>query len=127
MVKIIDEMIQGRDALLEAALDPAPLGGGDDSRHEVEREDLLQARMLAIDIEGNPHLQERGLSGSLPIEQLAFRKLLDIGQQRPRGGSRLSVFPEHFVEKFADFVTLKSHEKSFADQLWFDRYGDGFQ
>src|ERR1035437_1389827 len=49
VVKVIDEQVQRVNALLETLFQPAPLDRRDNARHNVEREDLLHARLLAVD------------------------------------------------------------------------------
>jgi len=104
-------MIQGGDPLLEASLDEAPLGRGHDARHQVEGKNLLHACVLAIDVERDAHLQQRALGGSLPVEQFAFREVLDVVHQFPGGSSWLAVLAENFVEELIEFVLLESHGK----------------
>jgi len=127
VVEVLDEMVQGGNPLLEAALNAAPLGGRHDARHKIERENLLHPGALAIDVESDAHLQERALGGSLPFQQLAVREVFDVVHQPPGRGARLPVIPEHFIEEITDFVTLKSHNKSLAGQFSTDRHIHGFQ
>ena len=41
VVDVVDEQVQRPDALLQPALDPVPLVGGDQAGDRVERDDLL--------------------------------------------------------------------------------------
>ena len=50
--------VERADALLQPALDPAPLLGADDARHEVERKNPLRALRVAIDVERDALPQE---------------------------------------------------------------------
>jgi hypothetical protein len=43
VVDVLEEEVEGGDALGEAALDGGPLGGGDDARDRVVGEDALGA------------------------------------------------------------------------------------
>ena len=110
MVEVVEEEVRRVDSLLQAALDAAPLGGGHDARHEVERENLFRAGALSINVEGDAHLKQRTLSGLLAVEQFAFGQALDIPHQRPRRGARLAVLTEPFVEEWAGEVTAKIHK-----------------
>jgi hypothetical protein len=60
-----------------------PLGGGHNARHKVEKEELFRARPLTIDVESGVHLQHPVFYCSLPVDQLAFCKVLDIFHQLP--------------------------------------------
>ncbi len=61
LVDIEDEEVQRGDALNEAGLDPLPLAGGDDARHEVERKDPLGPLLLAVHREGDALVHQREL------------------------------------------------------------------
>src|ERR1035437_9513154 len=99
VVKVIDEQVQRVNALLETLFQPAPLDRRDNARHNVEREDLLHARLLAVHIEGDPHLHQRALGGRLSPHKLPLRKRLNAVHQvaRARAG-RLGVRQELVIE-----------------------------
>ena len=71
VVDVVDEEVQRVDALLEAPLDPVPLGRRHDARDEIEGKDPLGAGAVAVDVERDPHVQERALGRLLPAQQLA--------------------------------------------------------
>ena len=54
-VDVVEVMLQRLDPLRDAALEPRPFGGGDDARHEVERE----RPFLAGQRERDPLVDER--------------------------------------------------------------------
>ena len=62
VIDVVDEAVQGRDALRQAALHVAPLGRRDDARDQVERDQALGARAIgvlrAIDREGDADAAE---------------------------------------------------------------------
>ena len=99
VVDVVDEQVQRADPLLEAALDPVPFGGRDDPRDDVERKDPLGAGAVAVDVERDPHVQQRALGRLLAAQQLAVRHRLDQLDQRPGGRSRLAAGLEHLVEE----------------------------
>ena len=74
MVNVINEQIQRVNALLEPLFQPAPLDRRDNARHNVEREDLFHAGLLAVHIERNPHLHQHPLGGRLAPYKLPRRK-----------------------------------------------------
>ena len=89
LVDVQQEQVERGDALDQAVLDDLPLGGGDDARHEVEREDALEAFLLAGDGEGDA-LADQGqrLEPLAPVD-LGPGEGLDAADERPvvRAGS----------------------------------------
>jgi hypothetical protein len=83
-VDVEQEEVQGGDALHEAGLDPLPLLGGNDARHEVEREDALDALLLAVHREGDALVQEGEM-----LQALATLDL--VGGERLQDGDDLLV------------------------------------
>ena len=73
MINVIDEKVQRSNPLLEAGIDSAPFGGGNNSGKNIEREDLFDSGLFAIDIESDAHLEQRLLGGLLPGQQLSLR------------------------------------------------------
>src|SRR4029077_19166564 len=57
-VGVVDEEVEGRDSLLEPALDAVPFFELDDARDDVEGPDLLGPGGMAVDAEGDPHVEE---------------------------------------------------------------------
>ncbi len=47
VVNVVDEFVEGVDALLQAALDPVPFLGADDARNQVEGKNASGARRIA--------------------------------------------------------------------------------
>ena len=97
VIDVVDEQIQGLDALLEPALDVLPLARLDNPRHDVEGPDLFGSRLVAIDVERDAHVQQ-GQIGSLlaPFEFPFGKRGQPLGQhlgQRPW----TTVGLEHFV------------------------------
>ena len=83
VIDIVDEGVEGVDPLLETALDVVPLGGGHDSRDQIEREDALGSRGVSIDVEGDAHLKQQTLGGVFVAQQMALGQGLDRFQQKP--------------------------------------------
>ena len=71
--------------------------GGDDARDQVEGEDAFGPGGVAVDVEGDAHLQQQTLGGVFIAEQLTgverLDDFLDQLDVRPRRPSRL----EHLV------------------------------
>jgi hypothetical protein len=63
VIKIVNEQVQGADALDEALLDARPFRGGNNARNQVERKRFFDPRAFAIDVESDAGLDERAVSG----------------------------------------------------------------
>ena len=61
MIDVVQERVQRRHALLHARLQPPPLGGGDDARDAVERQDAVDRAGLGIDGEGDAEVDQVAL------------------------------------------------------------------
>ena len=100
VVDVVDEQIQRFDALAQAGLDAGPLVVADDPRQYVERPDLLDPGLVAVDVEGNAHVAEVQLRGDLAVAELVERyapKPLNEGAARVAGNFRGR---EHLIERF---------------------------
>jgi hypothetical protein len=69
-IDVAQEKVERGDALGEAALDPVPLGGGDQARQKIVREDALGAFVAAVDGEGDALGEEREVGRLLAALQL---------------------------------------------------------
>ena len=98
VIDVVDEVVQGGDALLQAALDLVPRAPGDDAGHNVEGEDAFGAVSVVVDVERDPHSQEGARGRLLTAQQLPFGQPLDaldegtrLARQRQRADSRASA------------------------------------
>ena len=82
VVDVVQEEVQRLHPLLEAPLQDAPLARRNDPRHEVERDQPLRARVLAVDREGDADAVE----GAFRLLAL-LRDLLGRGALEPVGES----------------------------------------
>ena len=64
-VDVVEERAQRGDPLGQPALDPGPVGGGDDARDQADREDLLGAPLVGVDREGDALVVQRQLGQRL--------------------------------------------------------------
>ena len=90
-VDVEQEVVERADALSDAARDARPIGGGDDARDQVEREDALRAARVGVDREGDAALQEDRVDGRDAMTEVGRR---DRRERRGEGGivgSRHSV------------------------------------
>ena len=103
VVDVADEEIERGDPLHEPGFELLPLDGRDDPRHEIEREDALDALLLAIDGEGDALVdQAQSLQPLAPVH-LGLRERLE------RGDERLVVTPRRAggVERFVVSALLR--------------------
>ena len=71
MVNVVDEDIQGMNALAKAAIDDRPFIGSHDSGNDIEGKDTLRTFLIAINVKSDAH-PEQGLLCRLLIDpQLA--------------------------------------------------------
>ena len=110
MVKIVDEQVQRVNALLEPPLQPEPLRRRDDARHDVEREDLLHSRLLAVHVESDSHLHQRSLSGRLSPRKLTRRQRLNGVQQVGRARACHLRLRQELVIEAPYLIAGKIHE-----------------
>ena len=109
VIDVVYEEVERADALLQAALDEVPFVRRDDPRHEIEREDPLGSGVVAVDAEGNPHVQERAFRRLLATKELAVGQRFDELAERARRRPRLAVGVEHLIEETAGFVVGEPH------------------
>ena len=114
VVNVVDEQVQRTDALLEAGVNAGPLLGGHDARKDVEGENFLHAGLLAIDVEGDAHLEQQALGGALAVEDFAGGKGGQRVEQPARTGTRAGGGGEHFVVESAHIVIVKAHNSGFG-------------
>ena len=119
VIKIVQEKIQCRDALRQAAFQHLPLFVWDDARQQIERENLLRARRVAIDIERHALPHEREVHRlALEMEFLGgdgLEQLAELGIV----GSNLAAGRNHFIEKSCRVVTVEKIAVGFG----FERAG----
>src|SRR4051812_30606692 len=76
-VNVLDEQVDGADALLEACGEVRPFAGGEDAGDDVEGNDPLRRFLVAINGEGDAERAEGGLGGLLAPLQLGRRKVVE--------------------------------------------------
>src|SRR6266404_318146 len=67
VINIIDEQVQCADTLLKPLFNARPFRGRNNPWQDIKRENLLHPRLLAINIEGDAHLQQGSLRCLLTI------------------------------------------------------------
>ena len=97
VVDVVEEGVQRPRPLLHAALEPAPLGLGEDPRHHVEGDQPLGVAALAVDREGDADAAEQRLGLLLLLREHLGRGGLDPVHQPGIGRTDL-VAVEHLVE-----------------------------
>ena len=109
VIDVVNEEVERADALLQAALDEAPFRRRDNPRHEIERKDPLGSGVVAVDAEGNAHVQERAFRRLLATKEFAVGQSFDELAERARRRPRLAVGVEHLIEETAGFVVGEPH------------------
>ena len=91
VVDVVDEQVQRVDALPQAPVDPVPLLGRDQARHEVERKDLLLAAVIAVDVERDAHVHQVALGGALPSLEVPLGQGVDPVHEEAELAARRAV------------------------------------
>ena len=73
MINVLEKQIKGGDALGETRLDLPPLGASDNARQQIVREDLFRAFLTAVNVEGDPLIQEGKIRRLLAPPELIRR------------------------------------------------------
>src|SRR5262249_25080951 len=109
VIDVVDEFVQGMNALLQAAFDVVPIGGRNDSWNQVEREDPFRAGRVSINVESDAQLKKQAFGGVFITQKMP------VGQRFDRLEKKLDVRPgmpvalEHLVEKPLRPVSGKVH------------------
>ena len=103
MIDIVQESVERPHALFDPGRQPAPFGGGENARHDIEGDQPFRGLFGAIDRKGD----------ALPAEQSfgLFEGSFDIGLGKLGhplmdlrvGLAHLAVLQDHFIEKAASF------------------------
>ncbi len=104
VVDVLQEQVEGEQALRQAALDDAPLGAGDDARQDVVGEDPLGAFVVAVDREGDALVQEGTVGGLLAVPPLGGGQLEEAIEKQAVGVPRHVAGREHLVERGVELV-----------------------
>jgi hypothetical protein len=97
MVDVVDEGVEGADALLEAVLETNPLLGRKHPGHDVERDQPFGAFFLAVDRERDTDAVEEGVRlGALLRQALGGLSLQPLGVT-PVVGARRTTVRIHFI------------------------------
>ena len=86
VIEVVDETIEGDNALLQSRLDVTPFGGLHDAGDDVEWKDALRAGLLPVHVEGDPHVEQGQLGRLLTAPQLAIREAVDTSRAAPERG-----------------------------------------
>ena len=99
VVDVVQEEVQRLHALAQPARQALPAGAGDDVRDDVERDQPLGARGLAVDGEGDADAVEEQVGG-LPVLRDASRRraLQPLGKSRVMRPDR-PLLGVHLVEQ----------------------------
>ncbi len=109
MINVVEEEVEGVDALSQAGLDAVPLRGLHDARHDIERQHALDAGAVAVDVERDAQVDERRVSRLLQPSELAVRQGFDRLDQQACFLARAAIAVEQFVEPGAGVISLEEH------------------
>ena len=104
VVEVVDEMIERREPLHEAALDPRPFRGLDRARDHVERPRAVDVLTFGVDGERDAHFRDRALGVALTLGELAFAERREVARELRGRGPRFAGRGEELVEERARLV-----------------------
>ena len=91
VVDVLEKQVDRRQPLRQAALERAPLGGGDDARQQVERKDPLGALLVAVDGEGDALGQEGPVGLDLALASSPAEEAAELVEERPAVRARAAA------------------------------------
>ena len=109
MIQVVDEEIQGGNALPQPRFEPVPFLGGNDAWNQVERERLLHTAVVRIHVERDARLDQRPVRGALTRLKLCDGQGLKVARKMPRRWARRSIGLKHFVKEIANVVFGEVH------------------
>ena len=109
VVDVVDEEIERVDPLLEPAFDDGPLRRLDHARHDVEGPDLFCPGLVAVDVEGDAHREERLVGGPLPLGKFAVGGFGEAAGEQLRAGPWTQRRVEEFVVEAFGLIRLQVH------------------
>ena len=107
VVDVLQEQVDGRQALRQAVDERLPLGGGDDPRQEIERKDTLGAFFVAVDGEGDALGEERLVGLDLSQPELARRRHAELVEKGTVWLPGITGGVEHLVVAGAGVIAGK--------------------
>ena len=99
VVDVVDVVVDGLDALLEAGAQDVPFGGREDTRQHVERDQPFLGVRLAVDREGDADPAEQHLRLAPAVVEDVGRHLGEPAGQLAIGGPQRPVDALHLVER----------------------------
>jgi len=109
MIDVIEEEVQGGDALDQPRLDMLPLGRRDDAREGVEGEDSLRALFVAVDREGDALLEEQQLEAAELLAELVVPETGEFVGHAAVVGPDAATLVDQLVEEVGPFVVGQDH------------------
>src|SRR5262249_17001552 len=111
-IYVIDEEIKRVNTLAQSALDRRPLISGNDPGNDVERKDLLRARLIAIHVEGNSHAEQCLLRRLLAAAELGIADRRNALEQQTGIRPGCSVRIEHLIVETVGRISVKKHVRT---------------
>ena len=97
VVQVVDEMVDGREALLQAGLDTPPFVSCDDTRDDVERPGTVDATPVGVHRERDALREDVEVGTVLTLLQFGLFEGPELFHQHPRRGAGRTVGGEQLV------------------------------
>ena len=119
-VDVLDEVVQRRDPLFQAALGLLPFLLRNDARDDVERPRSVEHLAFGINREGDAHDLDCQISRKAAVGEVLLGKAGEIVEQAFRHGTRLAVAFEQLVVHAvaAILAPIESHARSGSLGFW---------
>jgi hypothetical protein len=109
VVDVVEEKVQGGDALHQSGFDLLPLAGWDDPRERVEGEDPLRPLFVAVDREGDALLEEQQFEAPEFLAELLVAEAREFFGHAAIVRANLSVLIDQLIEEVGAFVVGQDH------------------
>ena len=83
VIKIVYEKIERPDALFQTAFNAVPFRGRHDAGNKIEGQCFLHTGAFPVNVERDPHLDQRLVGGLLAVHQFTLGQRLDISCEGP--------------------------------------------
>jgi hypothetical protein len=106
-IQILQEQIERRDPLRQAALENVPFSSGQQTRDQVIRKNSLGALVLTVDRKRDPLVEERHIGSGLSLPQLLWIYRAQALAQSRVVVARDAAAVEHLVVRLSDRIAAK--------------------
>jgi hypothetical protein len=112
VIDVVQEEIERRDALRQAALNRIPFTASNDARQQIVREDFFRAFFASVDREGDALIKKRQVGSLLAAAQFFGGQIEQALIERKLAGARRPFAVEHLVISGVEMIVRKRQRQS---------------